>query len=211
MIKLSGKVVFIIAAFAMILSSAARADVVDFQDQVGPSNFNQVVTSPQTLVYNFGSLSATFTGGVILTNTSNLPANQTSLYGAADFGTGLSNPLTITFSSAVTNVFFDLYNGLTTNIDYLISDNASHSATFNLAPNLSSGTTLVGFAATGTVITIASTTPPTSTFDFFIDNIHFNEALPPTLAVPEPEIYAMLATGLGLMGWVGRRRKQSAV
>lgn len=28
--------------------------------------------------------------------------------------------------------------------------------------------------------------------------------------VPEPEIYAMMAVGLGLMGWVGRRRKQTA-
>ena len=29
--------------------------------------------------------------------------------------------------------------------------------------------------------------------------------------VPEPEIYAMLGAGLGLMGWVARRRKQRAV
>jgi len=28
--------------------------------------------------------------------------------------------------------------------------------------------------------------------------------------IPEPEIYAMLGVGLGLMGWVGRRRKQQA-
>jgi hypothetical protein len=28
--------------------------------------------------------------------------------------------------------------------------------------------------------------------------------------VPEPEIYAMLAAGLGLMGWTARRRKQQA-
>ncbi len=32
----------------------------------------------------------------------------------------------------------------------------------------------------------------------------------PVAAVPEPEIYAMLGLGLGLMGWVGRRRKLKA-
>jgi hypothetical protein len=26
-------------------------------------------------------------------------------------------------------------------------------------------------------------------------------------AIPEPEIYAMMAFGMGLMGWVARRRK----
>jgi hypothetical protein len=25
--------------------------------------------------------------------------------------------------------------------------------------------------------------------------------------IPEPEIYAMMAVGLGLLGWVGRRKK----
>jgi hypothetical protein len=30
----------------------------------------------------------------------------------------------------------------------------------------------------------------------------------PTAPVPEPEIYAMLGVGLGLMGWVGRRRRR---
>jgi len=29
-------------------------------------------------------------------------------------------------------------------------------------------------------------------------------------AIPEPEVYAMLGAGLGLMGWVARRRKQQA-
>jgi hypothetical protein len=32
-----------------------------------------------------------------------------------------------------------------------------------------------------------------------------------TMAVPEPEIYAMMGLGLGLLGWVGRRRKPQAV
>jgi hypothetical protein len=29
-----------------------------------------------------------------------------------------------------------------------------------------------------------------------------------TSAVPEPETYAMMLAGLGLLGWVGRRRNQ---
>ncbi len=31
-----------------------------------------------------------------------------------------------------------------------------------------------------------------------------------TAPVPEPEIYAMLGVGLGLLGWVGRRKKLQA-
>lgn len=31
-----------------------------------------------------------------------------------------------------------------------------------------------------------------------------------TTPIPEPEIYAMMSIGLGLLGWVGRRRKQQA-
>ena len=34
-----------------------------------------------------------------------------------------------------------------------------------------------------------------------------SEAAPPVGAIPEPEIYAMLSVGLGLIGWVGRRKK----
>jgi len=32
----------------------------------------------------------------------------------------------------------------------------------------------------------------------------------PVAAVPEPETYAMLLGGLGLMGFIARRRKQAA-
>ncbi|MEY2689943.1 MAG: hypothetical protein RL375_4143 [Pseudomonadota bacterium] len=39
---------------------------------------------------------------------------------------------------------------------------------------------------------------------FALDNITFNAA-----AVPEPESYAMLLAGLGMMGFVGRRRRRA--
>jgi len=39
------------------------------------------------------------------------------------------------------------------------------------------------------------------------DSIKVTTAVTP---IPEPEIYAMLSLGLGLMGWIGRRRKQQA-
>ena len=47
--------------------------------------------------------------------------------------------------------------------------------------------------------------PSTNGYDLGLDNVVVEVA-----AIPEPEIYAMLGVGLGLMGWVGRRRKLQA-
>ena len=58
------------------------------------------------------------------------------------------------------------------------------------------------FAGSGEVITNISFTANTNAFE--TDNHAFISA------VPEPEIYAMLGAGLGLMGWVARRRRQQA-
>ena len=46
-------------------------------------------------------------------------------------------------------------------------------------------------------------------FNFAGTNFRMDD-LTLTAAIPEPEIYAMMGIGLGLMGWVGRRRKQMA-
>ena len=42
---------------------------------------------------------------------------------------------------------------------------------------------------------------------FMADNMSVTAVPAP---IPEPETYTMLLTGLGLLGWVGRRRKQKA-
>lgn len=192
----------LVAGAALVAMGSANADVITFEDQNGPSLFSQATPAPQTLVYPH----AIFQGGVILTNASNLPADETTIYGTASFKSGLLNPITISFDHAVNNVFFDLLNGQNGNQNYVIADNNGHSATFNLTSNLTSGSTLVGFAATGNKVTISST--GSETFDFFIDNVHFDETLPPVLApVPEPETYALMLAGLGVLGFAARRRK----
>ena len=149
------------------------ATVINFDDQglTGPSIF-AAAGPEQVLSITTTDGLVTFEEGVILENTANLPANQTALYGTAYFGDPtLDNPLEITFSNPIANFFLDVYNGLTSPIDYRVYDNLGNTATFTLAPNLTGGTTQIGFAATGTTVWIESITPPTTTWDFFIDNI----------------------------------------
>ena len=73
-----------------------------------------------------------------------------------------------------------------------VADNLGNSSSFLLAPNLSSGTTQIGFAAAGSVITITSDAG--SAWDFSIDNIGFNEALPvtiPTVVQTPPSVISI--------------------
>lgn len=43
------------------------------------------------------------------------------------------------------------------------------------------------------------------------ENIADDVQVAPTVSpIPEPEIYAMMAVGLGLLGWIGRRKKLQA-
>jgi hypothetical protein len=44
----------------------------------------------------------------------------------------------------------------------------------------------------------------------FVSGAQIPTFSPFTVPIPEPETYAMLLAGLGLLGWVGRRRKQKA-
>ncbi len=203
----------------------AAAALINFDDQglTGPSIF-AIAGPAQHLTFDDfegGVIDVAFDGGVVLTEVTLLEANESSVYGTAYFGdVSLLNPLTVTFSQPITNFFLDIYNGLGTQIEYRVADNDGHSASFVLDPYFEGGHRQIGFAATGTVITITSVTPPTSEFDFFIDNIYFNEVLPVGLdghvdehlgetPVPEPSTMAMLLLGAGGLTVYRRSRKHS--
>jgi hypothetical protein len=167
------------------------AEVIDFESQpAGPSLYSSASPIPQTVITD----GTTFTGGVILTATENLPADQTTLYGTTGFVSGMSNPLVISNPNGFDNFFFSLVNGNRDPQSYRISDNAGHSAEFDNVPdNLDSGAVVVGFASTGTQVTITDITDPND-WDFFIDNVNFNTPLPAGL-VPDVASTAWLMGG----------------
>jgi hypothetical protein len=191
------------------------------------------VGNAQTLVVSTSVGNVTFQGGALLDNTTNLPADETAIYGTAGnatplgitgLGTGFTNPITVTFAQPVHNFFLTILNGNTQTVNYQVSDNAGNSSTFAVAPNLSSGSNVIGFPASGTVITIAALTGQSSnggiTWDFFIDNVNFNQALPNglnpisstsgTAAVPavSPAAGVILALGLAAIGLWGLKMKK---
>ncbi len=186
----------------------------DAQGLTGPSTFGNPAQTVAITADDLGNPlggSVTFTGGVILEQTTFLPADRTALYGTANYS-DLTNPLTITFAlgGPIHNFFLDVLNGLTVPADFLLADDAGHSATFSLPANMSSGMTTIGFAAAGNVVTVTQlgvTGGPTSNWDYFVDNIHFNESLPST---PEPAATGLLLAGaLAIHGIPGRRIRRT--
>jgi PEP-CTERM motif len=191
----------LLCAFALTLVQA-RADLVTFEDQPsGPSIF-AAAGPAQTLVYTFGTVTATFTGGVILTDESNETTDTSNVYATADFGSPtVTNPLTVTFNQPIKNFQIQILNALAGS--YTMADNAGDSMNFSLATSGGSIET-EGFAAAGTQVNILYNGAPDN-FDFAIDNVTFDQPL--GASTPEPNTIPILGAGLlALFGLCLRRR-----
>jgi hypothetical protein len=188
-----------------VLAVSAQATVINFADRpAGPSTF-AAAGPAQTLVYNVGGVTTTFTGGVILTNETSQTTDNTNVYATASFGNAtLTNPLVVMFSQPIQNFQIDILNALAGS--YTLADNAGHSLNFTLATTGGSLATK-GFAAAGNRVTITYNDVAASGFDFAIDNVLFNQPL--TVDTPEPGTLLTLALGLGLM-LAGTARKRLA-
>ncbi|MFM9836151.1 MAG: PEP-CTERM sorting domain-containing protein [Methylophilaceae bacterium] len=158
-------------------------------------------------------------------------------YGTSNMGNGLSNTIAISLlpdfhASAVS---FTLFNGETNIQDYTVS--AFNGTTLlgfldfknlepNIAPPANSSKVVIDGADSYAIVdlrftditnvTISFLNDPASSkfhpdsWDFLIDDVTFTgtggQGIYP---VPEPETYAMMLVGLGLMGYIGRRRKNN--
>ena len=199
------KATWLLASLVVIgMSGVARADEVTFENIVGPPAFTGAGAA--TLVYGFTGYTATFSGGMVLTNETNQSTDNSSVYATQNiFSGGYANPLTVTFSQAIQNFQIDILNALAGT--YELADNNGHVYDFSLATTGGSVQT-VGFAAVGTVVTIKSLSAvgyAAGSYDFAIDNVTFNQPL--AAAVPEPGTYALMALGLAAVGYAARRRK----
>jgi len=184
---------------AALSTEQVYASIIDFDSLalVGPSTYAAAGPTRDLSIAtgDANSPNVTITGGTVLTNETFLPADHSSLYGTAFFGSTYPAPahayapsIVLTFANPISNFFLDVYNGQVFNVTYTVSDELGHSSSFQLVPNLNSGASQIGFATVGSVITITSDAG--NLWDFSIDNIGFNEALPSTIptSVPPPPV-----------------------
>ena len=185
------------AGIALAASVGANAAVVDFDSgslggDFSWNNFNVLNTSTYQ---PSGYVNGTVSGNYVAYNSFGSPASLSS------------------FSSFVFNgAYFTgaWNNGLSITVNGFLGGVQTLSETFQVNTNAPLWRSFGWTVDSLTFSTVGGTRAPGvngSGTHFAMDNFTYNEVLSP---VPEPETYAMLAVGLGLLGAFARRRKQNA-
>ncbi len=187
------------AGIALAASVGANAAVLDFEGGGlgGGFSWNNFYTLNSTgSVYDqSGYENGTVSGSYVAYNANGTSASLASfssfVFNGAYFAGAWNNGLSITVNGFLGGV-------QTLSETFLVSTNAPLWRSFgwtvdSLTFSTAGGTPAPGLNGAGT--------------HFAMDNFTYNEVLSP---VPEPETYAMLAVGLGLLGAFARRRKQNA-
>jgi len=203
-----------VAILLSALGANATTTLINFETvpplPIGPSLF--AAAGPAQTIVVPGV--ATFTGGVILGNATNLPAQgfatPPNTYGTAGFADpSLSSTLMIALDPAfgtVDEVSFPVFNGATQLESYMINafDGATLVATqtlSNIASNLNSGFAIADIVSpTITSVTISPLTLDATCcngFDFFIDSVALNSTVQQAFS-PEPSSFVLIGLALAL-------------
>ncbi|MCX7291619.1 PEP-CTERM sorting domain-containing protein [Janthinobacterium sp.] len=169
------------------------------------------VAGATTIDFNSGILPANYIDGSLFTGTDSnhaAPPGDMSMYLSAGVSSDQHSPVTANFAGGLSYFGFymgspDAYNSVT----YSFADQSSTTLTgtqlASLAGDQANGDQSVGlyvnaFAGEGSKITSVAFHSSSNAFE--TDNHAF------IAAVPEPETYAMLLAGLGLLGFMLRRK-----
>jgi hypothetical protein len=162
-------------------SAQAASTTINFDSLTGPSTFCSPAAPPLTIG------DATFSGGVVMSQVTNLPADQTTVYGTFNCP-GYSNTITITLATPVLDFSVEVLNGDIMTVSYTVADDLGGTVTKTLAANVNSGAATFSLPDAGITSVTVSETAPNSFWDFFIDNVSFT---------PFPTTFAECKSG----GW----------
>lgn len=193
-------------------------EVIDFEQFTGPSRFIEAGNATDAYIAtSIGTV--VFSGGVILTDPTSTPADETSLYATAGNssdinvypGAGFENPISIALPATVTDFSIEVINGNTIPVVYDISNGLGQAEAVTLASNTAAGEQTVRFAEAGNTVMISATTgqsvPGGMTWDFSVDNISFTAASSGIETVPEPSSILLSFAAAPILFFGARRRR----